>query len=287
MLTHAHLDHCGYLPRLVSEGFRGRILSTRDTADLAAIVLRDSAHLQEEDARWANEGGWSKHRPALPLYDSRDVEATLRLFEPVEFEDRVLLTEGVGRPCCRPGTSSGRPSPSLDAGAHRVAFSGDLGRPGHPLLRPPAPPPPVGTLIVESTYGDRRHPAPDPQVLAERSTPDRSQGRIVLVPAFAVDRTELVLLELLRSPISEQIPRVPIYVDSPMALAALDVYRRAVRRPSAQLRGDTVTPLDALDRLDLHAVRTRPSPDAERPGRTRASSSRPRAWPRVAASCTT
>src|SRR6186713_1877039 len=76
VLTHAHLDHCGYLPRLVSEGFRGRILSTRDTADLAAIVLRDSAHLQEEDARWANEGGWSKHRPALPLYDSRDVEAT-------------------------------------------------------------------------------------------------------------------------------------------------------------------------------------------------------------------
>ena len=97
VLTHAHLDHCGYLPRLVSEGFRGRIVSTRDTADLAAIVLRDSAHLQEEDARWANEGGWSKHRPALPLYDSGDVEATLRLFEPVEFGDRVLLDRRRGR----------------------------------------------------------------------------------------------------------------------------------------------------------------------------------------------
>ena len=254
VLTHAHLDHCGYLPRLVSEGFRGRILSTRDTADLAAIVLRDSAHLQEEDARWANEGGWSKHRPALPLYDSRDVEATLRLFEPVDFEDRVLLTEGVGTTLLPAGHILGSSIAVVDAGAQRVAFSGDLGRPGHPLLRPPAPPPPVGTLVVESTYGDRRHPTPDPQVLASAVRRTVARGGSLLVPAFAVDRTELVLLELLRLTDLGEIPRVPIYVDSPMALAALDVYRRAVRRPSAQLRGDTVTPLDALDRLDLHAV---------------------------------
>ena len=254
VLTHAHLDHCGYLPRLVSEGFRGRIISTRDTADLAAIVLRDSAHLQEEDARWANEGGWSKHRPALPLYDSGDVEATLRLFEPVDFEDRVLLTEGVEATLLPAGHILGSSIAVLDSGAHRVAFSGDLGRPGHPLLRPPAPPPAVGTLVVESTYGDRRHPAPDPQVLAGAVRRTVARGGSLLVPAFAVDRTELVLLELLRLTDLGEIPRVPVYVDSPMALAALDVYRRAVRRPSAQLRGDAADLLDALGRLDLHAV---------------------------------
>jgi metallo-beta-lactamase family protein len=254
VLTHAHLDHCGYLPRLVSEGFRGRILSTSDTADLAAIVLRDSAHLQEEDARWANEGGWSKHRPALPLYDSGDVEATLGLFEPHDFEDRVPVAEGIEATLLPAGHILGSSIAVLDSGTHRVAFSGDLGRPVHPLLRPPAPPPAVGTLVVESTYGDRRHPAPDPQVLARAVRRTVARGGSVLVPAFAVDRTELVLLELLRLTDLGEIPRVPIYVDSPMALAALDVYRRAVRRPSVQLRGDTSGLLDALERLDLHAV---------------------------------
>jgi metallo-beta-lactamase family protein len=254
VLTHAHLDHCGYLPRLVSEGFRGRILSTSDTADLAAIVLRDSAHLQEEDARWANEGGWSKHRPALPLYDSGDVEATLGLFEPLDFEDRVPVAEGIEATLLPAGHILGSSIAVLDAGTHRVAFSGDRGRPVHPVLRPPVPPPAVGTLVVESTYGDRRHPAPDPQVLARAVRRTVARGGSVLVPAFAVDRTELVLLELLRLTDLGEIPRVPIYVDSPMALAALEVYRRAVRRPSVQLRGETVGLLDALERLDLHAV---------------------------------
>jgi len=254
VLTHAHLDHCGYLPRLVSEGFRGRIVSTGDTADLAAIVLRDSAHLQEEDARWANEGGWSKHRPALPLYDSGDVEATLRLFEPVEFGDPVVLTGGVEATLLPAGHILGSSIAVLDSDGHRAAFSGDLGRPGHPLLRPPAPPPAVGTLVVESTYGDRRHPVPDPDVLAGAVRRTVARGGTVLVPAFAVDRTELVLLELQRLTDLGQIPRVPVYVDSPMALAALDVYRHAAKRPSAQLRGEGADLLDALDHLDLHAV---------------------------------
>ena len=119
-----------------------------------------------------------------------------------------------------------------------MAFSGDLGRAGHPLLRPPASPPAVGTLVVESTYGDRRHPVPDPDVLAGAVRRTVARGGTVLVPAFAVDRTELVLLELQRLTDLGQIPRVPVYVDSPMALAALDVYRGAARRPSAQLRGE-------------------------------------------------
>ena len=254
VLTHAHLDHCGYLPRLVREGFEGRIVSTRDTADLAAIVLRDSAHLQEEDARYANEGGWSRHRPALPLYGSEDVEATLPLFAPVEFGDRVWIADGVDVTLWPAGHILGSAIAVLDAGAHRVAFSGDLGRPGHPLLRPPAPPPVVDTLVMESTYGDRRHPVPDPDVLAGAVRRTVARGGTVLVPAFAVDRTELVLLELQRLTDLGQIPRVPVYVDSPMALAALDVYRRALRHSSAQLRSDHGALLEDLDRLDLHAV---------------------------------
>ncbi len=255
VLTHAHLDHCGFLPRLVKEGFTGRIVSTRDTADLAAIVLRDSAHIQAEDARWANEGGWSKHRPALPLYDSGDVEATLGLFEPVEFGDRVSLGDGVAATLLPAGHILGSAVALLESGSRRVAFSGDLGRPGHPLLLPPAPPPPVGSLVVESTYGDRTHPVPDPDVLAGAVRRTIARGGTVLVPAFAVDRTELVLLELQRLSDLGQIPRVPVYVDSPMALATLDVYRRAARRPSPQLRGESTEVLDAIDHLDLHAVR--------------------------------
>ena len=254
VLTHAHLDHCGYLPRLVSEGFRGRLVSTQDTAALAEIVLRDSAHIQEEDARWANEGGWSKHRPALPLYDSGDVEATLRLFEPVDFGDRILLTDGMEVTLLPAGHILGSAIAVLDFDSRRLAFSGDLGRPGHPLLRPPAPPPSVGTLVVESTYGDRRHPVPDPEVLAGAVRRTVARGGTVLVPAFAVDRTELVLLELQRLTELGHIPRVPVYVDSPMALAALDVYRRAARGRSAQLRGEPADLLDSLDQLDLHAV---------------------------------
>jgi metallo-beta-lactamase family protein len=269
VITHAHLDHTGYLPRLVGDGFRGRIVSTRDTADLAAIVLRDSAHLQEEDARWANEGGWSKHRPALPLYDSRDVEDTLRLFEPVEFGVPVPLVDGV-RVTLRPaGHILGSAVATIEAGQHRVAFSGDLGHRGHPLLRPPAPPPAVATLVVESTYGDRLHPAPDPDVLAGAVRRAVARGGSVLVPAFAVDRTELVLLELRRLTDLGQIPRLPVYVDSPMALAALEVYRRAARRPSAQLRDGAAGLLDSLCHLDLHAVpgadRSRQLNDPEHP----------------------
>lgn len=254
VVTHAHLDHTGYLPCVVAAGFRGRIVSTRDTADLAAIVLRDSARLQEEDARSANEGGWSRHRPALPLYDSGDVEATLSLFDPVDFGDRVTLADGVQATLMPAGHILGSSVVVLDAEGHRLAFSGDLGHRGHPLLRPPAPPPAVGTLVVESTYGDRQHPAPDPEVLAGAVRRTVARGGTVLVPAFAVDRTELVLLELQRLTDRGQIPRLPIYVDSPMALAALDVYRRGARQSSVQLRGRSAALLDALDQLDLHAV---------------------------------
>lgn len=255
VLTHAHLDHCGYLPRLARDGFAGPVVCTRETAALAAIVLRDSAHLQEEDARYANEAGWSRHHPALPLYDTGDAERAIALFTPVPYGEVEPLSTEMSAALHPAGHILGSAVVSLDAGGHRVVFSGDLGRRGHPLLCPPEPPPAADALVLESTYGDRRHPHPDPDALADavRRTVDR--GGSVLVPAFAVDRTELVLLELRRLTEAGEIPRLPIFVDSPMALTALDVYRRALREPSPQLRPDRLRALDALRHLDLHSVR--------------------------------
>ena len=253
VLTHAHLDHTGYLPRLVREGFTGTVTCTRGTAELAEIVLRDSAHLQQEDARWANTAGFSKHSPALSLYDDRDVGRALELLAPVELGTTVGLAPGVGVTLSSAGHILGSSSAQVRAGESSVVFSGDLGRPAHPLLLPPADPPAADTLVVESTYGDRAHPEPDPDVLADAICRTIDRGGSLLLPAFAVDRTELVLLELRRLMGAGRIPEVPIFVDSPMALAALEVYRRAAARGSAELRPEARALMADLD-AGVHAV---------------------------------
>ena len=240
VITHAHLDHSGYLPRLVREGFRGRVLCTRETAELAEIVLRDSAHLQEEDAAYANEAGFSKHTPALPLYDASDVENVLPLFEPVAYGARTPLSDSVAVTLRRAGHILGSATVLVEAEGGRAVFSGDLGRPDHPLLEPPEDPPSARTVVVESTYGDRSH-APDDAgaLLAQVVNRTVARGGSVLVPAFAVDRTELVLLALRELRVAGRIPDVPVYVDSPMALAALEVYRSAAHRPGSGMRPST------------------------------------------------
>jgi metallo-beta-lactamase family protein len=253
VLTHAHLDHTGYLPRLVKDGFTGTVTCTRGTAELAEIVLRDSAHLQQEDARWANTAGFSKHVPALPLYDDRDVGRALELLAPVELGTSVGLAPGVSVTLSSAGHILGSASVQVRAGESSVVFSGDLGRPAHPLLLPPADPPAADTLVVESTYGDRAHPEPDPDVLADAICRTIDRGGSLLLPAFAVDRTELVLLELRRLMGAGRIPEVPIFVDSPMALAALEVYRRAAARGSAELRPEARALMADLD-VGVHAV---------------------------------
>ncbi|GAB2449682.1 MBL fold metallo-hydrolase [Nocardioides hungaricus] len=253
VVTHAHLDHCGYLPRLVRDGFRGPIRCTPETAELVAIVLRDSAHLQEEDARLANEGGYSKHRPALPLYDLGDVEHTLPLLAPVEHDTGLDLAPGVTALLTPAGHILGSSCALLDVDGRRVVFSGDLGRGTHPLLRPPGPRPVAGTVVVESTYGDRRHPPADPDLLADAVRRTIGRGGSVLIPAFAVDRTELVIIELHRLMASGRIPRVPVHLDSPMALAALAVYRRAFDAGPPQPPGSPDLRV-AIDGLGLHAV---------------------------------
>ncbi len=252
VVSHAHLDHCGYLPALVRQGFNGRIVLTGDTAALAEIVLRDSAKLQEEDAKYAAAKGFSKHRPPKPLYDADDVERTLPLFTVVDFDTEVPFAPGLAVRLPTAGHILGSTSPVVSADSTSIGFSGDLGRPNHPLLRPPAPPPAAQALVVESTYGDRVHP-PNPQDdLAAAITRTIERSGSVVIPAFAVDRTELLLLTLRDLIRAGRIPRVPIFVDSPMALRGLSVYRDAVAAGHGDLRPDLAP--DVLHDGDIHAA---------------------------------
>jgi metallo-beta-lactamase family protein len=239
LLTHAHLDHCGYLPRLARDGLAGRVIGSPYTLELAEIVLRDSAHLQEEDARYAAEKGFSKHAQPEPLYDTADVECALRLVEALPFGERRSIAEGVHATLHPAGHILGASVAEIEVDGRTVVFSGDLGRANHPLMSPPGPPPAADVIVVESTYGNRRH-EPDGRVLADAIRRTVARGGSVLIPAFAVDRTEVLLQELRRLVRLGEIPDLPVWVDSPMALAGLEVYRRAVREGSPELRADVV-----------------------------------------------
>ncbi len=256
LITHAHLDHCGYLPVLIRDGFRGRVFATRATSALAGIVLPDSGHLQEEEAAFANRKGFSKHRPALPLYTEHDARRTTERFAEAVFAAPIEVAEGVTATFRRAGHILGSATISLTLDdTSNVAFSGDLGRPLHPMLEPPDPVGPAGTIVVESTYGDRKHD--DAGTLDRlRDTIVRTVGRggTVVIPAFAVDRTEVVLQHLATMRAGGEIPDVPIYVDSPMALAALRVYEAALRDHAPDVRPGL--PLDPFDSGNVVEVRT-------------------------------
>lgn len=247
VITHAHLDHSGYLPRLARQGFAGPVVCTRDTAALATIVLRDSAYLQEEEAAYARRAGFSKHSPPLPLYASDDAERVIGLLRHVDFGSAQPLADDIDVELNPAGHILGSATALLDVGGRRVLFSGDLGRPSHPLLAPPAPPPPADVIVVESTYGDRGHGAPDTALLASAVRRTVRRGGVVLVAAFAVDRTEVVLAALARLRREGAIPAVPVYVDSPMALSAIEVYRRALREGRPDLRPRVRDPLGSDD----------------------------------------
>ncbi|MDO8145283.1 MULTISPECIES: MBL fold metallo-hydrolase RNA specificity domain-containing protein [unclassified Isoptericola] len=253
VLTHCHLDHCGFLPVLVRDGYEGSIRMTEGTAALTAIVLRDSANLQERDADMARAGGWSRHDPPLPLYTVADAERAIERFETVPFDVDVDLGSDAGVRLHRAGHVLGSASVLARAGSARVLFSGDLGRTEHPVLRPRADPPAARTVVIESTYGDREHREPSRAHAAFADAVRRTirRGGVVLVPAFAVDRTELVLHALSAMVRDGQIPPVPVFVDSPMALAALDVYGRA------EVAGELREGMSSfVDLPSLHAART-------------------------------
>lgn len=259
VLTHAHLDHCGYLPVLVRAGWRGPVYATEGTAKLASIVLADSAHLMVEEAAHANRHGWSKHHPALPLYDEHDAANASALLHTVGFGRTVPVADGVTAEFGRAGHILGSAWVRLTTGGRTLVTSGDLGRPGHPVLLPPDPRPECDVLLLESTYGTReRHHEEDAVALfAEAIRRTTARGGSVLIPAFAVDRTEVILLELVRLMRSGEVPALPVLVDSPMALASLDVYRSAIARHWPEVRpelGLAADPFDPGTLAELHTV---------------------------------
>lgn len=257
VITHAHLDHTGYLPVLARQGWTGPVYLTPGTARLAQIVLADSAHLQEEDARYAAEGGWSKHSRPLPLYDTEDAARACDLFVPIQHGENTSVRDDVTLQFGRAGHILGSAWAMLTvAGAgRRLIGSGDLGRPSHPLLRPPEPRPACDILLLESTYGDRpRHDPGGAEMLASTIARTVERGGSVLIPAFAVDRTEVLLMALSTMIRDGRIPDVPIVIDSPMALACLRVYRQAIEQRWPEIRGD-VRP-DALSATGLVEVHT-------------------------------
>ena len=261
VITHAHLDHCGYLPKLVQQGFRGQIHTTKYTAKLAEVILLDSARIQTEDAKWAAKKGFSKHNPPKPLYDENDVIRTLKLFEPEAFDKKVQVAKETFVTFRASGHILGAAVVEIEFFGKRLLFSGDLGRDHHPLLVNPTSftEGHFDAVITESTYGDREHVAPttDFENAINKTVAD---GGSVLIPAFAVDRTEVILMRLRELIEENRIPRVPIFVDSPMALKALDFYREAINGNSAEIRDDVVQKWQNLDPFDpgtlveLHSV---------------------------------
>lgn len=257
VVTHAHIDHIGFVPRLVRQGFSGSIHCSRSTADLAAIVLPDSGHLQEEEAAFANRIGSSRHRPALPLYTEADARAALAQLDPLPFGEATAVVDGVTITLQPAGHILGSATVTVDLDDHgrRLVFSGDLGRPDHPLLEPPAAPDDPDIIVVESTYGGRRHDeAGAIEAFGDVITRTAQRGGTVVIPAFAVDRTEVVLYRLKALMDSGVVPQLPVYVDSPMALRALEVYRRAIRSRSPEIHADLSGALDPFDTGQLHEV---------------------------------
>ncbi len=258
VLTHAHLDHCGYLPRLVAHGFDGPVHCTEGTRRLAEIVLPDSGYLQEEEAAFANRKGYSKHSPALPLYTQADALACLKQFETVPFDTTGALAPAVNATWRRAGHILGAATIRLELVEHRtsVVFSGDLGRSTHPLLLPPDPIGSADVVITESTYGDEDHPEANPEeTIAEVVNRAARRGGVVIIPAFAVDRTEIILWYLDRLVSAGQVPNLPVFVDSPMASRALDVYRSEARAGSPEVRPE-FHGNDLFDSIQLTETRT-------------------------------
>jgi metallo-beta-lactamase family protein len=248
VLTHAHVDHSGYLPALARNGFTGPIFATAGTRALCEIVLPDSGHLQEEEAGYANRKGYSKHAPALPLFTQRDAERVLGQFAVVPFDRPVEIAPGVRAVFRFAGHILGSATVALEVGGRTILFSGDLGRPHHPVLAPPAPAPAADAVVIESTYGDRCHEDEASLRRFEATiAATAARGGVAVIPSFAVDRTEVILVHLRRLVAEGRVPDLPVYVDSPMALAALAVYRQAIAAHSPEVRAGLAEHADPFD----------------------------------------
>jgi len=225
VLTHAHVDHTGYLPLLVKKGFTGKVYCTHATRDFCEILLPDSAHLQEEEANYANKRGFSKHSPALPLYTEEDAGRALRQLVPVDFDKAVDLGEGLSLKFFPNGHILGSAFVHIYHKSTSILFSGDIGRPNDILMNAPVRIRQTDYLVVESTYGNRLHDKSDPQLkLATIINQTTNRNGIVLIPIFAVGRAQELLyyIHLLKS--SGQIPDIPVYLNSPMAVDATEIF---------------------------------------------------------------
>jgi len=230
LLTHAHLDHSGYLPALVRDGFRGAVWCTPPTLALCRLLLPDSGHLQEEDAAYANRKGFSKHHPALPLYTEADAERALERFRTARFGQELPLGGGASARFTHAGHILGASSVHVSIGGTSILFSGDLGRYDDLLMRDPVDAPAADTLVIESTYGDREHIETDPgDALAELIGRTIGRGGSVLIPAFAVGRAQLLLHVIARLKRRGAIPDVPVFLNSPMAVDTTALYRHYAR----------------------------------------------------------
>ena len=225
VLTHAHIDHSGYLPVLMKRGYKGPVYCTSSTAALCGILLPDSGHLQEEEARYLTRHKYARHDPALPLYTREDAEQTLKLLRPIAFDTDVDLGAGIRFRFTPAGHILGSAWVTFMQEGFRVVFSGDVGRLIDPVMMPPAPIHHADILICESTYGDRRHPDADPRLeLADVIDRTVARGGTVVVPAFAVGRTQALLHLISELKKARAIPDVPVYLNSPLGIDATEIY---------------------------------------------------------------
>jgi metallo-beta-lactamase family protein len=259
VLTHAHLDHCGYLPRLVSRGFRGRVFCTAGTLDLCRIVLPDSGRIQEEDAANANRHGYTKHAPALPLYGEADAFRAVSLLQPVGYDRPMPVAEDVEVEFVNAGHLLGSSYARVRTGGRTILFGGDLGRFNRPVLPDPTMIAEADYLLVESTYGNRVHAADDDgSQLAEVVGQTAARGGRVIVPAFAIGRVEELIYWIKRLEEQKRIPVLPVFVDSPMAIAALARYTERLRELDPEMQPE------ARDEKAPHGPADRHDPPEER-----------------------
>jgi metallo-beta-lactamase family protein len=227
VLTHAHIDHSGYLPALARNGFKGPVFATPATCELAGLLLPDAGHLQEEEALYANRHGFSRHHPALPLFSEDDARRVLKQFRRVDFHAEFEPVPGMRMRCIPAGHILGAASVHVRWDGHTLLFSGDLGRQQDLLMRPPEVPPAADHVVVESTYGDRLHADEDPAtVLAEVVSRTAARGGVVVVPAFAVGRAQALLHLIAQLKAQRRMPDVPVFLNSPMAADVTAIYSR-------------------------------------------------------------
>ncbi len=225
LLTHAHLDHTGYLPKLVKSGFKGSIWGTAPTIEIAEIILRDSAKINEEAAEHANKEGYSKHKPAEPLYNLKDVEKTVQHFKIIQSKEWIPLYEGIKVRFQYNGHILGATFIEIDIDGKRMVFSGDIGREKDLLLSPPKRPQKADILFVESTYGDRLHPTEDLEGKIQDIVHDTwKDGGTLIIPSFSVERTQTLMYLFWQLRKKGKMPEIPIFMDSPMGAKVLDVF---------------------------------------------------------------